>query len=585
VELHILSLGAILIAILAVTLLFNRLRLPFVLGVLLAGVLLGPHSPLAGVHLGSFNLSELTVRDTETVNFFAYTGAILVLFEIGLEFSLQRLQRLGWGALSAAFIKLGFVFLLGYITSSMLFGFSARASLFIGVILSMSSTPLIVKMLRERDLIERPEVPLIIAVLILEDVFAVFSLAFMSSLVREPSATLALPLALAKTLLAFAFAYLILAGILRRFVRAVAYSEEALLLTSLALTLGMAYAAEAAGISSTIGAFLAGSILAGLPEARRIWDGIRHFAILFSAIFFFSIGMLADLGEVAQNLPLAIAFSAIAIFGKFTGASISAYFTGFRGRSSSFIGIAMLTLSEVSLLVAKEGAALNVIGANILSIASIVIFISMLATSLLITRENEVYALAVRPLPEGLLWMGRRTAGGLREVREALFHPRPGRVTLRPYDELLPASLQAVGFLLTALAFLTLAVLLSYGAGPAAIAGIAILMLIVFLSVILAVLRIKETIDIILSAVWREEGAAGAAFIRDGAAFIRDLSIASLLIILAFFSPLASAIISPLLTAGLAVVLLLVALFYIWDASIKAKALVESLNTHTRKKP
>ncbi|MEM3030934.1 MAG: cation:proton antiporter [Candidatus Micrarchaeia archaeon] len=574
----VLSLSTILITIIAAALVFNRLHLPFVLGVLLAGVLLGPHSPLAGIRIDSFDLSELTISETSTVDFLAYIGAILVLFEIGLEFSLGRLQRLGWGAILAAFIKIGFVFLLGY-TASMAFGFGVRASLFIGVILSMSSTPLIIRILRERDLIERAEVPLIVAVLILEDVFAVFSLAFLSSLAREPSAALALPLALAKTILAFAFAYIVLAGFLKRFVRVVAYSEEALLLTALTVTLGMAWAGDALGVSPSIGAFLAGSVLAGLPEAKQIWDGLRHFAVLFSALFFFSIGMLADLGAVLQNLPLALAFTAIAIFGKFTGASISAYFTGFRGRSSSFIGIAMLTLSEVSLLVAKEGAALNIIDIDVLSIASVVIFVSVLATSLLITRENEVYALAVRVLPSELLWMGRRTAGGLREVREALSAPRPvpGRAPARVYDELLPASLHAVGFLFAAVTFLTLSVLLAPGAGTLALAAISVLMLAAFLSVILAVLRIKRVIDLTLSAVLKEEGRAGALFIR-------DLSVAFILIALAFLSPLATPLIPSLLVTGLAVLLLLVALLYIWSASLKAKTLVGNSSAQERLK-
>ncbi|MEM4389407.1 MAG: cation:proton antiporter [Candidatus Micrarchaeia archaeon] len=571
----VLSLSTVLLAIIAITLLFNRLRLPFVLGVLLAGMLLGPHSPLAGIRIDAFDLRQLTLSETSTVDFLASIGAILVLFEIGLEFSLGRLQRLGWGAMLAAFIKLGFVFLLGY-TASAAFGFGVHASLFIGVILSMSSTPLVVRILRERALIERAEVPLIVAMLILEDVFAVFSLAFLTGLAREPSAALALPLALAKTVAAFAFTYVILAGFLKRFVRAVAYSEEALLLTALAVTLGMAWASEALGLSPSIGAFLAGSVLAGLPEAKQIWEGLRHFAVLFSALFFFSIGMLVDLSALIQNLPLALAFTAIAIFGKFTGASISAYFTGFRGRSASFIGVAMLTLSEVSLLVAREGAALAIIDIDVLSIASVVIFISMLATSLLITRENEIYALAVRLLPGELLWMGRRTAAGLREVRGALLAPRrlPGMAPLRVYDELLPVSLQAVGFLFAAMTSLVLAVLLAPDASTLALAAISVLMLAAFLSVILAALRIKRVIDLALATVLREEGRAGALFMR-------DLAVAFTLIAIAFLSPLATSLIPPLLVTGLAVLLLLVALLYIWSASLKAKALIGN-NVHRK---
>ena len=242
IEVGLIILVSILGGVLAV-----RFRQPSVLGLLLAGAIVGPHN------LG-------LIKDASIIETTIEIGAILLLFTIGVEFSLSHLFNFGLRAVTIAVIKLGGVFLVSYYTA-LLLGFGFIMSLYIGVILSITSTVVVIKILEQKGMSKSSELPLLITILILEDIFGVFALTFFSSL--NSNADLAPFNLLAKLILSLA----VLAGVyifLQKMIRPVIkwlirYStEDTITFISLGLCGGMSYIESMLGLSPPVGAFPAG---------------------------------------------------------------------------------------------------------------------------------------------------------------------------------------------------------------------------------------------------------------------------------------------------------------------------------------
>jgi len=384
-------------AILLISLLTERLRLPLVLGLLLAGMLVGPSSPLKWFQFGPISFSNVIITEFEFVNIFAELGAILILFGIGLEFSIVRLSKMGFFTMLGGIVKTGLAYLIAYVVVSQL-GFSPSAALYLALIFSISSTPIIAKILEQKDKIHRPEVPFIITVLVLEDLIAVFALGILSTpgIIQDGYALAA---SLFKVVLTFLFSYIILSRIVRIFLSYISKRNEILVLATVSIVLVVSYISEALGMSFSVGAFLAGSAIASSLQARHIEEAIRPFNLLFASFFFFSIGMLVDIGATFSHLPLVLAIASLAVLGTFFSSAISAYLSGFTGRSACFAAIALLPLSELSLLIGAKGVSLGILSASMLGIMATTIVISTIISVFMINRENETYILLSSVVP------------------------------------------------------------------------------------------------------------------------------------------------------------------------------------------
>src|SRR3989338_3733157 len=174
-----LAVGISVTVIMLSALIFDRLKLPNILGVLVAGILMGPFSPLAGMSLFGLEFGNVIIAEPSLVSVFAVLGSALILFGIGLEFSAIKLAQLGLFTFLAAAVKIGIVYLAAY-GSLAAFGFGAPASALVAVALSFSSTPIIIKLLEASGKIRRTETPFIISILIIEDLLAVFFLGLIS---------------------------------------------------------------------------------------------------------------------------------------------------------------------------------------------------------------------------------------------------------------------------------------------------------------------------------------------------------------------------------------------------------------------
>ncbi len=408
--------GVSITVILISALFMERFRLPMVLGVLIAGTMIGPSSPIKGLSIGPIDMKDVVINDPTLVGVFALIGSALILFGIGLEYSIVKISEFGLATFLAALIKIGIIYIMGYSLGIWL-GFSQPASVLLGLLLSFSSTPIIVKILEGHGKIRRPEVPFIVAVLILEDLIAVFLLGIMagSGISEENN----LMLALFKVILTFVFAYLLLSKIIAWLLSLVSKSDELLVLFVVSLVLMIGYATQGIGLGFSVGAFLAGSIVAGTEAARRVEEIIRPFNTVFASFFFFSIGMLVDFGTTFSNFVPLIGILIVAVAGKFMASGIASYLSGFSGRSASFAGAALLPLSELSLVVGASAAAAGIISPALVGMLAFVVILTSLLSVLLIGSEGRVYQLAEDSVPTLLtrqLRFARSTSIGVQKA-------------------------------------------------------------------------------------------------------------------------------------------------------------------------
>ncbi|VVC02267.1 Glutathione-regulated potassium-efflux system protein KefB [uncultured archaeon] len=413
-----LAVGISITVIMLSALVFERLKLPLILGVLLAGILMGPSSPLAGISIFGFQFSTILISDPSLVSVFAVIGSALILFGIGLEFSVIKLTQLGSSTFLAAVLKIGIVYLVAY-SSLTFFNFSAAASALVAVALSFSSTPIIIKLLDACGKFRRPEVPFIISILIIEDLLAVFFLGLISKSASGMSEYMFV-LSLLRVVLTFAFAYFIVSRIISRFLSLISYSDELLILGTVSLVLVIGYLAEAIGLSFSVGAFLAGSTIAGFAESRKIEERIRPFNSLFNSFFFFSIGLLVSIGSVFSNLQLLLLFLAIGIGVRFFASGVSAYFAGFSGRSACFCAAAFLPMSELSLLLMSQGVVEGIVSAEFLSSFAFAIILSSFVSVWLVNRENGIYNLHLMITPKFLIKNARLLRSTVVGMRRAV---------------------------------------------------------------------------------------------------------------------------------------------------------------------
>lgn len=413
-----LVIGLSITMILVFAIVMERFRLPMVLGVLMAGMVMGPSSPLRGVVIGPFPLDALIIDEPGIVQFFALLGSVLILFGIGLEFSIVRLGELGLSTFLAALIKLGVTYLIGY-SVSIAMGLGAPAAVLLGLLLSFSSTPIVIKILEANGKVRRPETPFILAVLIIEDLLAVVLLGILAT--SGLGDQYAMAMAVLKILVTFVFAYILLSHLIRRLLALVQHSDEMLVLFVVSIVLVISYICQSIGLGFSVGSFLAGSVVAASAQARRVEEMVRPFNALFASFFFFSIGMLVNVGATVSALPLLMGLVVVATVGKFAGSLLGAYLSGLPGTSSSFAAIALLPLGELSLLIGASAEASGLLPQGLVGLLASVIMITSLLSVFLVGFEMRIYNQLKGMMPEMLgrnMRLLRSTSLGMQKAVE-----------------------------------------------------------------------------------------------------------------------------------------------------------------------
>lgn len=403
------DLAVILISAGLVTLLFKRLKQPVVLGYIVAGILAGP----------SFEQIP-TVTDVESIRIWADIGVIFLLFALGLDFSFKKLMKVGGTAVIGAITIVIGMMTVGY-TTGLSLGWGHMNSLFLGGMLSMSSTTIIFKAFDDMGLRNQRFAGVVFGILVVEDLFAVLLMVLLSTLaVSKHVEGVELLDSVVKLGIFLLFCFVIGIYLIPSFLKKARcfLNEETLLIVSLGLCLGMVIIATKAGFSSALGAFVMGSILAETIEAERIERLIKPVKDLFGAIFFVSVGMLIDPLLLWQyKLPIFL-LTVVVVIGQICFASFGVLLSGQPIKIAIQAGFSLAQIGEFAFIIAGLGQSLRVTDSFLYPIVVAVSVITTFLTPYMIRVADPAYKLAERVIPESWQRFLERYASGSNTIRQ-----------------------------------------------------------------------------------------------------------------------------------------------------------------------
>lgn len=402
VELFIQDMAIIMLIAGIVTVVFNRLKQPVVLGYIVAGVIIGPHTP-------PYDL----IQDEKTVHILSELGVIFLLFSLGLEFSLKKLAKVGATAFIAAAAEILLMIWIGY-EIGLYFGWQRMDAIFLGAMLAVSSTTIIVKALNELGMKNEKFAQIIFGILIVEDILAIGMIALLSGVATSGSVNSGEVFTTVGKLVLFMTVSLVV-GILAvpRLLNFISRfkSHEMLLVAVLGILFGFCLLVMKLQYSVALGAFLVGAVMAESRQLHRIERLVEPIRDMFSAIFFVAIGLLFDPNVLVKYwLPITVITLAV-VFGKLISCGLGTFVAGQGGRTPMRVGMGLAQIGEFSFIIAALGQSLKVTSEFLYPIVVAVSAITALLTPYLIKAADPLSAKAVTLVParvSGLLGMYSR---------------------------------------------------------------------------------------------------------------------------------------------------------------------------------
>jgi CPA2 family monovalent cation:H+ antiporter-2 len=345
-----------------------------------------------------------TVADEVSIETWSEIGIIVLMFGLGLEFNLHKLASVGGTAVITALTEVLGMLLVGYLVGQAM-GWGMMDSIFLGGMLSMSSTTIIIKAFDELGVRKEPFAQLVFGALVIEDIAGIFMMIILSTVSVSKNISggeLALQLGMLVLYLALwlILGIYILPTLLRKAERFM--NDETLLLASLGVCFGMVLLAEALGFSSALGAFLAGSLLAGTIHAERVERLSSGVKDLFGSVFFLSVGMMIDPAMIVQYIVPILIISVVTIVGKLLISSLGVLLSGQSLSKAVRCGCSLAQIGEFAFIIASLGMSLKVIADHIYPIVVSVSVITTLTTPFFIKHSEKIYELIYKLLPKKL---------------------------------------------------------------------------------------------------------------------------------------------------------------------------------------
>lgn len=345
------DLALILIVAGITTLVFKALKQPLVLGYVIAGILAGPYIDFFP-----------TASEIESVEFWGKIGVVFLLFGLGLEFSFKKIKKVGGAGFITVFLETVMMFCMGFLVGKIL-GWGQMSSLFLGGMLSISSTSIIIKAFDDLGLKNKKFTQLVFGVLVVEDMVAILLLvllptftishAFNGSEILEKILNLSLFL-----LLWFTGGIFFIPTLFKKLSKFL--TDETLIVVSLGLCLMMVVITVNAGISEALGAFVMGSILAGTAQSEMILKLTKPIKDFFGAIFFVSVGMLVNPHIIVEYWYQILLITIVILVAKPISATIGLLFSGQTLKIALLSGMCLCQIGEFSFIIASVGRDLKV---------------------------------------------------------------------------------------------------------------------------------------------------------------------------------------------------------------------------------
>lgn len=385
------DLGLILAAGGITTIIFKKIKQPLVLGYIIAGLLVGPHFKFIP-----------TVSDNANITIWAEIGVIFLLFSLGLEFSFKKLVKVGGSSSITALVEIIGMSIIGYFAGKLM-GWETMDSIFLGAVLSVSSTTIIIRAFDELGVKHKKFANLVFGALIVEDLAAILIMVLLTTIaVSQQFAGADMLISILK--LSFFLILWFLGGIfiIPTFLKLTKklMNDETLLVVSLALCLVMVILAVKVGFSPALGAFIMGSILAETTQAEKIEHLTKSVKDLFGAIFFVSVGMLIDPSILLAYWKPILIITGITIVGKLITTGGGALLSGQPLKTSVQTGLSLTQIGEFSFIIATLGLSLKVTSDFLYPITVAVSAITTFTTPYLIKYSESFYNLLAKVLPK-----------------------------------------------------------------------------------------------------------------------------------------------------------------------------------------
>ena len=402
------DLALILIVSAIVTLIFRKIKQPLVLGYIIAGFLVGPHF--------SFTPSVVDMNNVKT---WADIGVIFLLFSLGLEFSFKKLMRVGGSASITAFVEIAFITIAGFFTGKLL-GWNTMDCLFLGGMLASSSTTIIIRAFEELGMKSKNFARVVFGVLVVEDIVVILLMVLLSTVaVTQHFEGAEMLFTVAKLMfflaLWFILGIFLLPTALKRMKPLL--DEEAYLLLSIGLCLGMVLLATSVGFSAELGAFIMGSIFAETTSAEKIEHIFHPVKSLFAAVFFVSVGMMIDPVIISEYFWIVLIVTFLTIFGKLFSTTLGAILSGQTLKQSVQVGMSMAQIGEFAFIVATLGMSLGVISDFLFPVAVGASALTTFTTPYMIKYSEKFEELLEKILPNKLIAAIDRYSTGTQTIQ------------------------------------------------------------------------------------------------------------------------------------------------------------------------
>jgi CPA2 family monovalent cation:H+ antiporter-2 len=375
-----LELLVVLVTAIAGGMLARLLRLPVILGYIIGGIVIGPFG---------FGF----VQDTDVIDSLAEVGVVLLLFAIGLEFSLKDLLRMGKIAVLGGIVQILVSAAAGFGLGKLV-GLSTTGAVFFGFIVALSSTMVVLKLLMERGEIDTAHGRVMLGILLVQDLSVVPIMVVMPAVGGEASELwLSLGIALLKAVGFIAVMLVLGVWGLPWFLEKVAgqRSRELFMLTIIVICLAAAFGTLYFGLSAAFGAFAAGLLISQSGFARQAFADILPFRDTFAALFFVSLGMLANINFVGDNLGTVILVAVIIMVSKFVICSAITRVFGFGHKTVLMVGTGLIQIGEFSFIIAMMGVETGILSERLYSLTVSAAILTILLTPFAMNFNGIIY--------------------------------------------------------------------------------------------------------------------------------------------------------------------------------------------------